>query len=1560
MYNNRDGYIKISNGSFLLTLIRMISELFRSISFVWITPYLDKNILYKNKEIFDLNGKYLDKLNNDNIKDYIEYIENAHIVDNKNVRKKHKNNKIMLLTLILLNKRLIFEILILKIFQILSSSLFSVNLNRFIVLNNSNIKNGVYKIIIKGMELIGIYVLRLIFESQCRYKSGKLSLNMESLLMKLGFSTIILCNEKNINENNIIGIIQGDCSSYPNFITSLLDLTTFPLKFMLTWYLLKEYIGDVAIKSILVFVFVFTLGLVLQIIGSCLKVPFMKYRDIRIHKTHEFLRNISQIKLHGEEKIYISDILQIRKKENYYNSLRILFIQLGIYLDYHVNIISQLVFFCIYILNKIEDSSKKAINNLGLSLKELGPTGVTVLNIFFTVSSIKGITTQLVEGFVSVIRFQSYINQRISLGSSIFKENADYFNNECLDSKTECCLSDDFELIDENHYIILMGKENKHIIDEYSKKQSLEFNDCFSVNIHCNSNKFEQVPLKINELFANRYDNINLKIKNGDKVFIIGQSGSGKTRFINYLLTNNNNKYVYHLKNNIPIGYVSQKPWLPTGTIRSVILFGLEYNESTYNKVVDCCCLFVDFNLWKEKDLKIINEGGDSLSKGQKTRICLARTLYQFFYHKNQITDNNNCCFYRIKVPLLFIFDDIFTNLDYIVGNRIFYNLFGKNGILSDNNITIITTIEIDTLTSLMSYSTNLNGKGKNSNGTDYFSLFYKYYCITGDFNIKSLDINLNDYQLVSSFKHFDHFCIDKYDDHNEEASIKCIYNKEENISTTPDIVCLTRDSVKFTPLLSDENNSISIQTPTSNTTTYESNCSSPNSLSSEEEFKESTPESQHPSFINNFVQDKKTNINSISEKFNIKGNISVTSYIWYLKNVGKINTIILVAILLGKSIMERISELLFTGQICTGFKLKSLLILYAAFTISGLFLGVVLFIYEAITCTACSNRIHSQLLDIILLKASNSTPIHILLNRFGGDMYILDTCIIKSIMSTILPVLTITGQLIYIVFNVPYFTVPFLFLWFSLYIYPISKKFISSYREYQRFLISIYSNIFSIVSCSQIGTLTIKMLKKENLLIKQAYSNINVYIKIKYIQLASTQWAGFWLNIGMTPIGILLNIIIYISKYHLYHINNDNKHRNILMINIIGSAELCIYYLPSIAEAISAFMYKYVQMEKEMCSVERILECINTIKEIEFENAVNKQILNNAIEDDNINFGCSHKGLIINDLIISAPVFSNKIDSNNVENNENASKCDTILVIKDKISALPGDIIGIVGRTGSGKSSLLNSIMGLNIRKKGYIILNGIDLDNINMEFALKSENCTSNGNSFNSRNKINEIIGLLPQDCYVTNGKTIKSLLDPFSEYSESKLIRVLEKYGLLEFINHLYYGLNTEISLDYSSIYEYNLCENDPFSSLNDDDFNKNKNSILNFNLNGKYCDLSSGFTKHLSRKIILSTSQIRYLLFIRLVINPLKYQLLLLDEPPNNVVFSIGNRNIYTLNIVNSIIPLSFSHCPVLIVSHNMDICEHCTSFWIIKNNRLSKVINKKFTDCYTHIWNEIVS
>ncbi|KAJ2837511.1 hypothetical protein FBU31_001129, partial [Coemansia sp. 'formosensis'] len=76
------------------------------------------------------------------------------------------------------------------------------------------------------------------------------------------------------------------------------------------------------------------------------------------------------------------------------------------------------------------------------------------------------------------------------------------------------------------------------------------------------------------------------------------------------------------------IAYVAQEAWLRNATIRENILFGEHYDASRYEEVLRVCALKPDFRILSAGDQTEIGERGVTLSGGQKQRVALARAVY--------------------------------------------------------------------------------------------------------------------------------------------------------------------------------------------------------------------------------------------------------------------------------------------------------------------------------------------------------------------------------------------------------------------------------------------------------------------------------------------------------------------------------------------------------------------------------------------------------------------------------------------------------------------------------------------------------------------------------------------------------------------------------------------------------------------------------------------------------------------------------------------------------------------------------------------------------------------
>ncbi|PSN51489.1 Multidrug resistance-associated protein 5 [Blattella germanica] len=120
---------------------------------------------------------------------------------------------------------------------------------------------------------------------------------------------------------------------------------------------------------------------------------------------------------------------------------------------------------------------------------------------------------------------------------------------------------------------------------------------------------------------------IQLDVPHGRLIGICGSVGSGKSSLLSAIM-GDMIKTAGHMRVMGSMAIVSQQAWIFNETVRENILFGLPYDESKYQSVIECCSLQRDFELLANGDKTEISEGGSNLSGGQKQRVNLARAVY--------------------------------------------------------------------------------------------------------------------------------------------------------------------------------------------------------------------------------------------------------------------------------------------------------------------------------------------------------------------------------------------------------------------------------------------------------------------------------------------------------------------------------------------------------------------------------------------------------------------------------------------------------------------------------------------------------------------------------------------------------------------------------------------------------------------------------------------------------------------------------------------------------------------------------------------------------------------
>jgi ATP-binding cassette subfamily C protein len=215
-----------------------------------------------------------------------------------------------------------------------------------------------------------------------------------------------------------------------------------------------------------------------------------------------------------------------------------------------------------------------------------------------------------------------------------------------------------------NHVLKELVDNNSEKKIENDKKETITFTKKISIkNIEFSYSGNKTSILK----------NISIEINKGDKIGIVGKSGTGKTTLVSIILgllkpssgnitiDNNDIDFSKHEWNNTA-GYVPQEIFLLEDTIKNNITFGLK-KESINLDLLDKICKDAQIkNFIESLPLKydtMIGERGYNMSAGQKQRLGIARVLY--------------------RNPDLLILDEVTSSLDDETEKNFINDVFDKS-----------------------------------------------------------------------------------------------------------------------------------------------------------------------------------------------------------------------------------------------------------------------------------------------------------------------------------------------------------------------------------------------------------------------------------------------------------------------------------------------------------------------------------------------------------------------------------------------------------------------------------------------------------------------------------------------------------------------------------------------------------------------------------------------------------------------------------------------------------------------------------------------------------------
>ncbi|XP_045932397.1 multidrug resistance-associated protein 1 isoform X2 [Micropterus dolomieu] len=402
-----------------------------------------------------------------------------------------------------------------------------------------------------------------------------------------------------------------------------------------------------------------------------------------------------------------------------------------------------------------------------------------------------------------------------------------------------------------------------------------------------------------------------------------------------------------------------------------------------------------------------------------------------------------------------------------------------------------------------------------------------------------------------------------------------------------------------------------------------------------------------------------------------------------------------------------------------------------------GLSQGVAVFGYSlsmsigGILASRCLHQ--SMLYDVLRSPMSffERTPSGNLVNRFAKEMDTIDSVIpsiIKMFMGSMFNVL---GACVIILIATPLVAIiiPFLGV---LYFF-VQRFYVASSRQLKRLESVSRSPIYTHFNETLLGTSVIRAFGEQERFIRESDQRVDHNQKAYYPSIVANRW----LAVRLEFVG---NFIVSFAA--LFAV----MARESLSPGIMG---LSISYALQLTASLTWLVRMSSDVETNIVAVERVKEYADTEKEAEWK-----------LESSSLPSGWPTDGCI--DIRGFGLRYRHDLDP---------AIHDITIYING------GEKVGIVGRTGAGKSSLTLGLFRIIEAAEGHIFIDGVDIAKLGLH-ELRSR------------------ITIIPQDPVLFSG-TLRMNLDPFDRYSDEEIWRALEYSHLKNFVSGLPNKLSHECS-------------------------------------------------------------------------------------------------------------------------------------------------------------------
>ncbi|KAH7314783.1 hypothetical protein KP509_21G019800 [Ceratopteris richardii] len=411
-------------------------------------------------------------------------------------------------------------------------------------------------------------------------------------------------------------------------------------------------------------------------------------------------------------------------------------------------------------------------------------------------------------------------------------------------------------------------------------------------------------------------------------------------------------------------------------------------------------------------------------------------------------------------------------------------------------------------------------------------------------------------------------------------------------------------------------------------------------------------------------------------------------------------------------------------------------IVVYAILNVASCFIIMIRIFLVPVIGLKTSQLFFFQMLESIIrapMSFFDTTPSGRVLSRFSSDQTNIDFMLhfyMGILLGTILTGIGIVVPICISAWPTIILVIPLGILYYSYQVF-----FIHSSREITRLDSITKAPAIYHFSETIAGIETIRCFWKEKEFMQKNFNNLNSNMKMDFNNNSANEWLGLRLEeMGVFVLGVTGLVFVILPS-------------NLIKTDYVG---LALSYALGLNVSLFWNVWMYCTVENKMVSVERIEQFTNIDKEADY---------------------------IIKDCVPSNWPSVGKIISKRLKLRYRPS---TPLVLKGVTFTIAGGHkVGIVGRTGSGKSSLILAIFRLVEPAGGEIIIDDIDITSMRLH-DLRSR------------------LGIIPQEPVLFQG-TLRLNLDPFDAYSDAEIWEVLQKCQLDKIVREKPERLSTPV-MDY----------------------------------------------------------------------------------------------------------------------------------------------------------------